>query len=1679
MASSTELNPLKRSFEQLTESESKMSPGDECEVTEANGLIPKEFNARSYQKKVFQVALRKNTIAMLETGAGKTMIAVMLIKEIGQAMKMNAEKKLIIFLAPTVHLVNQQFEVIKIHTNLKVEEYYGAKKIDEWSAESWEKEIRDQDVMVMTPQILLDALRKAFMTIEMVCLMIFDESHRAIGNHPYTKIMKEFYHKSGNKPKIFGMTASPVVRKGVSSSMDCEDQISELECILDSKICTIEDKAELELYVPSAKEITRYYDPISFRCEDLKAKLNSSLSKSDALLVEMQGKLPSQFKDTDEIYKKLRKRLSNHHSKILHCLDDLGLICAHEAAKVCLENVPILGTTEEELYRASFLQCKYFLEEVLRIIEECLPSDYEKFLDVGTLGLEALEMGFISPKLYELIQIFQSLGGTRQILCLIFVERIITAKVIERFIKKLNYLSHFSVSYLTGGSSSVDALTPKMQKKTLDSFRRGEVNLLFATNVAEEGIDVPNCSSIIRFDLPKTVRSYVQSRGRARQPDSQYVTMLERGNIKQRDLLFEIIRSDRSVTDTTLNRDPNACISRVCCVDETSAYVVESTGASVTADSSIGLIYRYCEKLPGDKYYTPKPNFQFSLSGGSYEYTLSLPPNAAFQKVVGPANRNSHISKQLVCLEACKKLHQMGALDDHLLPYIEDPSRDAVIERTEESASGAGTTKRKELHGSARVRALSGTWGGKPDGVILQAYKVNFSCNLVGEFYSGFVLLIDSKLDDEVANAEVELYLIPDKLVKSSVFPCGEVHLDAEQVKKSMCFQGFFFNGLFLTSKKRKEYLIKTENKSLWCSSNMYLLLPLELPDPASHESVRINWRAIDGCASVVNFLKEKSNFSADHSFISEKGDSLFSSTSLSDTECKSSEVVHLANVSVNFNDLVNMVVVAVHTGRIYSVLDVMIGTSAESPFDLTSDAVPSNYSSFREYFNKKYGILLMHPGQPLLLLKQSHNAHNLLLAKPNEGGSLCKETPEAGGVVEKPQNHVHMPPELLVSIGVSINVLKTFYLLPSLMHRLESLMLACQLREEIACHPNDSPISSSLILEALTTLRCCEKFSLERLELLGDSVLKYAVSCHLFLRYPKKHEGQLSARRSWAVCNSTLHKLGTNRKIQGYIRDSAFDPRRWVAPGQLTSHPVCCKCLVDTNEVPLGRKFITEDTSVVVGKICDKGHRWMCSKTIADCVEALIGAYYVGGGLSAALLIMKWFGIDVEFEPRLIEEAINSASVWSYTPNVNELEMLESKLGYRFSVKGLLLEAITHASLQELGVGYCYQRLEYLGDSVLDLLITWYLYQNHTEIDPGELTDLRSASVNNENFARVAVKHNLQQHLQHGSGVLLGQITEYVKSVSQTHDNTRSLQGTKGPKVLGDMVESIAGAILIDTKLNLDEVWRIFRPLLSPIVTPDKLELPPLRQLHELCDHLGYFIKEMCVTKGDVVHAELRLQLKDVLLKGEGCERNRKAAKGRAALHLLKDLEERGVSHSLYVSKQKKLEPADGSSFMDMAVYHHLQPNDEAVVGPVTHKKLKTIEDMLPVEPPANNSLLEDGFEKVCDPKLASPVSVSINLQKGGPRSSLYQLCRMLQWPMPTFHSVEHKSRVPIEFGEGSERRTGFSSFISKISLHIPNNGVIELTGDQKADKKSSFDSAALLMLYELGRQGRCVIGD
>ncbi|CAN1351384.1 Endoribonuclease Dicer homolog 3a [Linum perenne] len=1571
------IDPLKRSFDEMIDvGEVHHIAACQNPVTKptilpsAGGTFTPRSSITSYQLDVYEVAKQRNTIAMLDTGAGKTMIAVMLIKDIGQTIKSSPHKKLILFLAPTVHLAIQQYEVIKANTSFDVEVYYGAKGVDLWSLSQWQKEIDGHDVLVMTPQILLDALRKAFLNLEMVSLMIVDECHRATGNHPYAKIMK---------------------------------------------IYTIKDRSDMEMYVPSAKETCKFYDKAWFCAGDLKAEIETSWSKFDGTIVNLQGSVENGDNDMEDKVKELRKRLSNDHAKIVSCLDDLGLKCAYEAVEVCLEK-SANSLMECELYREISQQRKYFLEEVASIIGKSLPPGDAYVLDSGFDYFKAVDSGYMTPKLYELLQLFLSFGGAAEVLCLIFVDRIITAKVIERFVKKVAVLMHFSVSYLTGTNTSVDALAPKLQREILEAFRSGKVNLLFATDVVEEGIHVPKCSCVIRFDLPKTVRSYVQSRGRARQHNSMFVTMLERGNETQRDQLFDVIRSEWSMRNTASNRDPELWTAKACSQTELKAYVVDRTGALVTADSK-------------------------------------LPPSAIFQTIAGPVCRSQQLAKQLACLEACKKLHQMGGLDDNLLVASEEPSGKPLTPERKQASAGAGTTRRKELHGTIRIRALSCSLQGKLDGSTFQAYKFDFSCNVPSHVYSSFVLLTEAKLHDDVGNLDLDLHLVGKK-VKASVSSCGELHLDNEQILKAKCFQGLLFNGLFgrlFTGSKKggtpRKFLLSAETMSLWSPSYMYLLLPIEKSRTSNTELVSVNWTGISACTSAATFMVNNSLGS--DSCDSDSGDQSANTVGLTLPESNGSKIFHFANVSVDITDAMDMVLLAVHTGRLYSIVEAVSDMSAESPFDGNDDAT-ANYLSFADYYQKKYGIVLKHPRQPMLRLKQSHNPHNLLVDFSDEGIMRC--TSKDNNIVEKKRYYAHIPPEVLIIINIPSSVLKSMYLLPSMMHRLESLMLASQLRQEIDFTAPNFHISCSLILEAISTRRCCENFSFERLELLGDSVLKYAVGCHLFLKYHDQHEGQLSGSRSHVVCNSTLHKFGTKRKIQEYIRDGAFDPRRWVAPGQQSLRPVPCKCGLGTSEVPLDAKFQTEDPKIKVGISCDMGHRWMGSKTVSDCVEAIIGAYYVAGGLVAAVHVMKWIGIDLELDPSCVRQAVASASSRTDIQSDNEVKSLESALGYTFNAKFLLLEAMTHPSMQKQGVNYCYQRLEFLGDSVLDLLITRHLYENHKNLDPGELTDLRSASVNNESFAQAAVKHNLHTHLRHSSTLLQSQITEYINS------SLGSTEATTSEEALGDLIESIAGAVLVDTNLNYEEVWRIFEPLLSPIVTPEKLELPPFRELIELCGSLGYFTKEELMSKGDMVHAKLTLQLDDVLIVGEGYDQKKKYAKGKAAAQLLKDLEKRGYSRA--GTKKRKYETGCVS-----ASY----PEDNNVT---TKAKIqKTEEYGLPA--------LQDGAAPSIQNTTPreTPVIESISMKKGGPRITLFELCKRVQWPLPTFETTEHRSKTPVEVGDEGSKRTVLNTFTAKITLNIPSFGVIECNGFPRADKKTAYDSAALAMLRDLQTKQQLII--
>ena len=201
-------------------------------------------------------AKSKNIIVYLGTGSGKTFIAVMLIKH----MRDELCKKKVVFLVNNVELLDQQAQVIRDCTGLPTGSYCGASGVDDWGKERWDRELRTHSVMVLIHQVFLNAVAHGFIPFSNLALLVIDECHHAVKNHPYSKIMKEWYHKAKKRgdsvPRVLGLSASIVV-KAVKKEKFREEK-AKLEKMMDAEVETA-DGISIELFVESASErIVRY-----------------------------------------------------------------------------------------------------------------------------------------------------------------------------------------------------------------------------------------------------------------------------------------------------------------------------------------------------------------------------------------------------------------------------------------------------------------------------------------------------------------------------------------------------------------------------------------------------------------------------------------------------------------------------------------------------------------------------------------------------------------------------------------------------------------------------------------------------------------------------------------------------------------------------------------------------------------------------------------------------------------------------------------------------------------------------------------------------------------------------------------------------------------------------------------------------------------------------------------------------------------------------------------------------------------------------------------------------------------------------------------------------------------------------------------------------------------------------
>ncbi|KAF6159095.1 hypothetical protein GIB67_032712 [Kingdonia uniflora] len=184
------------------------------------------------------------------------------------------------------------------------------------------------------------------------------------------------------------------------------------------------------------------------------------------------------------------------------------------------------------------------------------------------------------------------------------------------------------------------------------------------------------------------------------------------------------------------------------------------------------------------------------------------------------------------------------------------------------------------------------------------------------------------------------------------------------------------------------------------------------------------------------------------------------------------------------------------------------------------------------------------------------------------------------------------------------------------------------------------------------------------------------------------------------------------------------------------------------------------------------------------------------------------------------------------------EIEEVEKILGYKFCNKELVKEALLHPNYYPTRPCVSYDRLALFGDSVLNLLITKNMFFTYQTASKGVLTRLRGANVDNDKLARVAVKLGLYKYLYHKDTHLQETISEFERKILDHPLHSNGLVNT--PKFLADIVESLIGAVFVDSNCSLDITWKVFKGLLEPTICLETLRTHPVSELHELCQKKG-----------------------------------------------------------------------------------------------------------------------------------------------------------------------------------------------------------------------------------------------
>lgn len=261
--------------------------------------------------------------------------------------------------------------------------------------------------------------------------------------------------------------------------------------------------------------------------------------------------------------------------------------------------------------------------------------------------------------------------------CIVFVEQRSTAYLLHQVLRKIGG-PHLRAGLLIGANSGrLDDVqsTFRGQVVTLMKFRKGELNCLFATSVAEEGLDIPDCNLVVRFDVCKTMIQYVQSRGRARHKNSKFLHMVENHSWDHGNALTEIRGAEMVMRtfckDLPADRQLDGENDVVFTQDMINLYpthTIPGTGAKITFGSALQILSHFVDSLPKEGEEALQPTYIVTNQRGRFICEVVVPEPSPVRSVVGDPMTKKSLAKRSAAFKACKELVLSKHLNSHLVP---------------------------------------------------------------------------------------------------------------------------------------------------------------------------------------------------------------------------------------------------------------------------------------------------------------------------------------------------------------------------------------------------------------------------------------------------------------------------------------------------------------------------------------------------------------------------------------------------------------------------------------------------------------------------------------------------------------------------------------------------------------------------------------------------------------------------------------------------------------------------------------------------------------------------------------------------------------------------------------------------------------------------------------------------